>query len=290
VKLVILPESGVAPVVEAIRRARKSIDLTIFRFDQAPIEQALGAAVQRGVLVRALIAHTNRGGERRLRKLETRLLAAGVVLARSADDLVRYHGKMMIVDGRTLFLMLFNLTRLDAGSRSFGVMTGERALVAAATRLFEADIARQPYESNGGPLVVSPENAREQLARFVGSAKRTLWIYDPKVSDGAMVRLLEQRRRQGVEVRILGSVGRRARSLESAPLRTPRLHARMILRDGRAAFLGSQSLRGLELDSRREIGVIVKNRNIVRGLRETFAEDWERMHTPNGKDAAESAA
>ena len=52
--------------------------------------------------VRALIAHTNRGGEKSLRKLEMRLLEAGVTVARTADDLPRYHGKMMIVDDDAL--------------------------------------------------------------------------------------------------------------------------------------------------------------------------------------------
>jgi hypothetical protein len=37
------------------------------RFDLLEIEDALAAAVERGVVVQALIAHTNRGGEKRLR-------------------------------------------------------------------------------------------------------------------------------------------------------------------------------------------------------------------------------
>ena len=41
------------------------------------LEKALAAAVARGVAVRALIAHTNRGGEKNLRKLEMRLLGRG---------------------------------------------------------------------------------------------------------------------------------------------------------------------------------------------------------------------
>jgi cardiolipin synthase A/B len=89
VKLIVQPEAGVVPVVNAIKSARKSIDIFIFRFDRDEVEKALAAAVQRGVTVRALIAHTNRGGEARLRKLEQRLLAAGVLVSRSADDLVR---------------------------------------------------------------------------------------------------------------------------------------------------------------------------------------------------------
>jgi len=78
VNLIIQPEAGLAPVVRAVQKAKRAIDIAIFRLDQAEIEKALGAAVQRGVKVRVLVAHTNRGGEARLRKLEQRLLEAGV--------------------------------------------------------------------------------------------------------------------------------------------------------------------------------------------------------------------
>src|SRR5688572_31690940 len=112
------------PIVTAIRSARKKIDIFIFRSDHHEIERALAQALQRGVKVRALIAHTNRGGEARLRKLEQRLLAAGVLVSRSADDLMRYHAKFMVVDSTTLHLFGFNLTKLDIDkSRSFAIST-----------------------------------------------------------------------------------------------------------------------------------------------------------------------
>ena len=97
-KLIIQPDDGLTPVVRAVKKARKSIDIVIFRFDRAELEKALEAAVARGVVVRALIAHTNRGGDKNLRKLELKLLQAGITVARSADDLPRYHAKMMVVD------------------------------------------------------------------------------------------------------------------------------------------------------------------------------------------------
>ena len=86
-KLLIQPENGVAPLVAAIKKARKSIDIVIFRFDRAEIEAALQAAAKRGVSVSALITYTNRGGEKSLRKLEMRLLDPGVTVSRTADDL-----------------------------------------------------------------------------------------------------------------------------------------------------------------------------------------------------------
>ena len=142
VQLIIQPDAGVVPIAKAIKTAKKSIDVCIFRFDRDDIEKALGAAVQRGVIVRALIAHTNRGGEGRLRKLEQRLLAAGVLVSRSADDLLRYHAKYMIADS-TLHLLGFNFTKLDMDkSRSFAVSTKDTRSVQEAKRLFEADLSR----------------------------------------------------------------------------------------------------------------------------------------------------
>jgi phosphatidylserine/phosphatidylglycerophosphate/cardiolipin synthase-like enzyme len=64
VKLIIQPDDGVVPIVQAVKRAKTAIDIMIFRFDRVDLEKALAAAVARGVTVRALIAHTNRGGEK----------------------------------------------------------------------------------------------------------------------------------------------------------------------------------------------------------------------------------
>src|SRR5207245_1667518 len=120
--------------------------IVIFRFDQGAIEQALDRAADRGVFVHALIAFTNRGGEDRLRKLEMRFLERGITVARTADDLVRYHSKFMIVDASTLYVLAYNFTHLDMEhSRSFGIVTSDRELVREAARLFECDMKRRRY-------------------------------------------------------------------------------------------------------------------------------------------------
>ena len=273
-KLMVLPEDGMTAVVNAIKAAKVSIDTTIFRFDRVEIEKALEAAVARGVKVRTLIAHTNRGGDKLLRKLELRLLGAGVTVARSGEDLARYHAKFMVVDGRTLFVMLFNYTALDAKSRSFGVITTQRAAVVEAQRVFEADVTRQVCVPTPKVLVVSPDNARIKLTEFLKGAKKSLWIYDPKISDSATVRILEERVQKGVDVRVLGTAGKRAKRFKADRMRSLRLHARVIIRDGRDVFFGSQSLRTAELDSRREVGLIVKHAEIVKAVTATFEKDW----------------
>ena len=192
-KVYIQPGEGVAPIVKAISGAKKSVEVLIFRFDQREVERAMANAVQRGVAVYALIAHTNRAGEANLRKLELRLLGYGVTVARTADELVRYHGKMMIIDRRDVYVLAFNMTYLDIErSRSFGVVTRNRDVLREAGKLFDADVKRHRYEPESSKFLVSPVNARKELAAFLKGARRQLLIYDPEVSDPMMVGILEE--------------------------------------------------------------------------------------------------
>ena len=274
-KLLIQPDDGIAALLSGIRSARKSIEIVIFRFDRAEIEAALKAAVGRGVSVSALIAYTNRGGEINLRKLEMRLLEVGVAVSRTADDLVRYHDKLMIIDRRLLYVLSFNFTHLDIDhSRGFGIVTRNARLVQEAVKLFEADTTRNPYTPTLDTFVVSPANARKLLAAFIRKAKKELLIYDPKIADTEMLRALGERTKAGVEIKVIGRVGKRNPGLEVRNLVKLRLHTRTIIRDRHQAFVGSQSLRQAELDSRREVGVIVREPKVVNGLIKTFEADW----------------
>jgi len=275
VKLITQPDAGIVPVVEAIKRAKKAIDVVIFRFDLDPVEKALADAVQRGVMVRALIAHTNRGGESKLRKLEQRMLAAGLNVSRTADDLVRYHAKFMICDGM-LHLLGFNFTKLDIGkSRSFAISTKDKKAVQEAAKVFEADLTRQPYVPSKSHLVVSPETSRVMLADFIKGARKELAIYDEKVNDPAMIKLLKDRVAKGVRIRVLGSVKGKHEGIDEYKLAPMRLHVRAIVRDGLRAFVGSQSLAKNELESRREVGLIVNNPAVARQLLQVFEADWK---------------
>jgi phosphatidylserine/phosphatidylglycerophosphate/cardiolipin synthase-like enzyme len=284
--LITQPKDGLTPLVVAIKKATRQVEITIFRFDVKELQRALEGAVTRGVKVHALIAHTSGGGAKRLRKLELDLLNAGVTVSRTDDDLVRYHNKMMVVDAATLYTLGFNFTRLDIEkSRSLGLATRHKAIVAEGRKLFEADSTRQPYTAGHDAFLVSPENARTGLSSFIKKAKKELLIYEMKISDRQMIKLLQERGKAGVDVRIIGKVSKKAEGLRAEKMPGMRLHLRAMLRDGQEMFLGSMSLRGIELDKRREVGVIVKERAAAKRFREIFEDDWAK--TGNGKKTDE---
>jgi phosphatidylserine/phosphatidylglycerophosphate/cardiolipin synthase-like enzyme len=275
-RLIVEPEGGIGPILSAIDQAQRTIDIVIFRLDCKSVTRHLERAVDRGVIVHALIARKHRGGAGDLRKLERRLLRAGVVLAQMAGNLTRYHGKMMIVDRRVLHVYGFNYTRLDYRSRSFGIVTSDRALVREALKLFDADATRRSYTPRSRNFVVSPWNSRERLSAFIRGARRELLVYDPRLTDDVMQRLLAERASDGVDVRVIGKERRRiARNLSVEKYEGRRLHVRAMVRDGADAFVGSQSMGRVAFDDRREIGVIVSDRGVVRRLRSIFQRDWE---------------
>lgn len=287
-KLIVQPGADIVSVVTAIRRARRYIDVCIFRLDRQEIVRALTETAMRGVRVRALIAHTNSAGSKRLREVEQKLLAGGVTVARTSDELLRYHGKFMVADD-LLHLFGFNFTKQDIEkSRSFGIATRDKKTVKDALALFEADSTRQVYKPTRSNLVVSPETARQMLGKFIHGARRQLAIYDVKIQDPEMIKLLKARTQHGVDVRLLGSM-KDAGDVKVRAFKGLRLHVRAMIRDGTRAFVGSMSLRKPELERRREVGLLINNPGVTRKLLEVFDSDWKTSETSEDRHAMETA-
>jgi phosphatidylserine/phosphatidylglycerophosphate/cardiolipin synthase-like enzyme len=274
-QVIVQPRDGIEPLLNGIRQAKRSVEIIIYRCDRLEIETALIEARARGVDVHALITYTNKEDLKGIKKLEQRLSLAGVRVTRTAEDLIRYHTKMLIIDRQTLFLLTFNFTFLDIHhSRSFGVITDNQRLVNQAVALFEADTLQVAPPLEAEDFVISPLNARQKLGDYLRGAQRQLLIYDGKLSDAQMIRLLEERARAGVEVKVIGALDRKSKLILVRKMPAMRLHVQAIIRDNAHVFFGSQSLRKIELDKRREVGLITDDIEAIRHFSVIFALDW----------------
>ncbi len=277
--------------LEAIEGAARSVDMYVFRLAHPKLERAIADAVAWGVAVRSLIAHLNGSGDAVLRALESRLLGMGVTVSRTDEDLLRYHGKMMLVDGEVLYVLGYNFTRRDIErSRSLGLVTDRKDLVAEGRRLFEADFDRKTYTPKLDAFVVSPLNSRASLLELLESARERLLVYDARLTDNMMQRVLERRALAGVRVSVIGKVEKQLRGVRVAAYPGRKLHVRAIVQDDERAFVGSQSLRRPELDRRREIGVITDDGSVVKGIAKIFASDWAETPRAHRRSAKVRAA
>jgi cardiolipin synthase len=57
------------------------------------------------------------------------------------------------------------------------------------------------------------------------------------------------------------------------------MHAKIIIVDGKKAFVGSENISPASLDGNRELGIIVSDQSALSTLQDTFSTDWSQSKT-----------
>ncbi len=283
ISLIVQPGDSFFPIVRAIDRADRSINLTVFRMDDPIIQRALLEARQRGVRIRVLISSSARGWAEKNRKLLKDAKETGISTKEPAGDSkrARYHYKVMTIDDKEALVFTFNPTRENLHyTRDFGIEVYNPVVTTEINRLFDADWNDIPFEpSNDSPLLVSPFNSRRKMETLLGNAKDSIQIADAKVEDPAIVRLLVEKAKSGIPVHVLGDEEHGSDLPSEIDFRTVlryKLHAKCTIIDGVTAVIGSMNLRTESLDRRRELCITVDDADVVRALTAIFESDWER--------------
>ena len=291
VSLIVQPGDSFFPIVRAIDRAERSINLTVFRMDDPIIQTALVEAKKRRVRVRILIASSARGWEAKNQKLLKDAKKAGIATKEPSGDSkkARYHYKVMTVDDSAALVFTFNPTRENLHyTRDFGVEFYDANVVAEINRLFDADwddVSFTPDEIS--PLLISPFNSREKMTSILQSAERSIDIADAKLEDPAIVKLLAAKAKGGVEVRVLGDepYTKLPSAIQSRAIRRYKLHAKCTIVDGERAVIGSMNMRTESFDRRREVSIVVGDPEVLKRLNAVFKSDWEQKAVPSASAA-----
>jgi len=294
--LIVQPGDSFFPIVTAIDSAAHSINMTIFRMDDPVVRGALSNAVNRGVTVRTLVASKSKGWIKRNKKLSSDLSSMGVEVRSPSDansvELKRYHYKILTVDDTHSLILTFNPTRRNLHyARDYGLLIRDHDITIELNRLFNADWDGKEFEPVDTSLVVSPFNSRQRLIELLESGERSVRIMDAKVEDPEVQALLLAKASAGCDVKI---ITRDAVMYSTAPnlhirrFTKYKLHAKCIVVDTLRFFIGSQNLRGVSLDRRREVGIIVEDEPIARKIERIFDEDWAGAEELTGQPAAQS--
>ncbi|MCL6537924.1 MAG: hypothetical protein K6T28_05000 [Acidothermus sp.] len=287
------PDAGLAPVYEAIRRARVSIDATLYELTDPTTIVLLGDAARRGVAVRVLL-DVNR--ERRANAAAYDDLRAAGVVARWADR--RYaatHEKTIIVDRRVALVMTMNLVRGDyAHTRDFVVFDAGPADVAATEAVFDADFAGTSIRPAPGTDLVWSPGARPILLDLIRSARSSLLVENEEMALPAVVDALRDAAHRGVEVTVVMTAQRswydEFTELTRAGVRVRiapswrYIHAKAIVVDAAKAiavdaqtmgrvFVGSQNFSATSLDRNRELGILTSDPQVVAAVAAALQAD-----------------
>lgn len=282
----VLPDDGATPLIEELDAARDSISIEIYLLTDDDILSALFRARDRGVIVRILLEKDPYGGSNQQPEIFATLHEGGIQVRWNPAAKRFSHIKMIVIDQRVALIMNLNLTYSAlTKNRELAVVTTDPALVDHAARIFENDWEGKDG-SIPGPLIVSPDTSRSTILGLVDQSTTTLDIYAEVITDKEFVAAVESALARGVRVRIImtqaygqdmrtepvGALVRLGAQLHT--LASPYIHAKLIMVDGREAFIGSQNYTSTSMDQNREVGIIVSEPSNLLRIQRAFDRDF----------------
>lgn len=295
-RVMVQPDDGVAPVLEFVGSAQKSLLIKQFTFTEPSLIEAVIDRHAAGVAVRVMLNPQRSGGDRANDETFEQLAAAGVTVQWSNPTFYVTHEKSIVVDERAALVATFNLCeKYFTRTRDYGIVITDGMQVAQIVEAFNADWEHADWEpSVYRGLLWSNSNSRYHMAKFIDTAQHRLRIQHPKYVDAVILDHIAAAAGRGVNVHVLCG-GKHGISewdvLDTfASLRTLRrfgvkvrkqknlrVHAKLLIADDHA-LVGSMNIDRSAFDLRRELGVTVDDPAAVEQLRHVFDADWETSH------------
>jgi phosphatidylserine/phosphatidylglycerophosphate/cardiolipin synthase-like enzyme len=228
------------------------------------------------------------------------------------------HAKFMIIDGSSAYIMTANFTEAalggtqEATNREYIICDTDSQDIQMLQAIFQADKQGVPLPASTAPnLVVTDISAHALIRALLDSAQQSIYMQvealaDPNTGgrtaqshsvEGALLNAVQSRHLQDVKIMLPPLPGAMTTmltvdnsaaisDLQSAPsiMITTQgqyyMHAKLIIVDQRLAFVGSQNFTRESLNYNREVGILIKNANVVKTLTMTFMADWAGTQAP----------
>ncbi|HEU5378045.1 MAG TPA: phospholipase D-like domain-containing protein [Ktedonobacteraceae bacterium] len=267
--VIVEPDAGPGPIVDAISRAKKSVWLEMYLLTNKSVINALEEDANNGLDVRVMLeTHPYGGGSVSPQETLDKLKAAGVKAQASDPDFALTHEKGMIIDNSTAYIMTSNFTNAALGTssstknREYDIVDTNSQDVQALAAIFQADWNHTTASFKDPNLVVSPVNARSDFNGLIASAKQTLLVTGEEMNDDGIEQDLVNAAQRGVRVEvILPAPDSSSSDSNSKGIATIKqggvqvredsqlyMHAKIMIIDGKEAFVGSQNISTQSLD------------------------------------------
>ena len=256
--------------------------------------KAIERAHGRGVAVRVMLNPHRSSGDRANDEYPAALKHAKIASSGRNPAFAVTHEKSIVVDdddGADRDLQM--CTKYFTETRDYGIVTDDPLQVtrsSPASRPTGIASRSSPTEESG--LLWSNTNARYLMAWFIDTAKQDLLIQHPKFVDATIVERIAAARKRGVKVRLLcgGKHGisdwdvldtfASLRLLDRFGVKVRRqkhlkLHAKLLIVDGKRALVGSMNIDRSAFDLRRELGVVITEKATPQGAAKVFEHDWQ---------------
>jgi len=205
-------------------------------------------------------------------------------------DYALNHSKLILIDDEVV-VSTWNMSYSTfAYNKDFFIITDDDIIRENLLFAFEKDFSWErisPYTDN---LVMSPSYSRAKFKKLFSAAESSIQMYFQYFQDDSLEAefLSALDRGVGVEAIVSASYAERdaeeIKILESKGVKIkymskPKMHAKAILIDKKYLFIGSINFSSYSLDSNREIGVLIKNPEIISKFLQVFEKDFQNSES-----------
>lgn len=273
-------------IIWQIKTSRKKVFLSIYLLTLTSIVDALIDAHERGVDVRVLLEKTVYQLPKINHPAFLKLQEAGVDIRWSSESDINFnHSKYAVFDGKIAMIWTGNFTQstLDT-NRDFFVFINRTDIAQALEDIFVKDFYQITTQYSGTPLLISPDNARIWIMKFIETAQNSIILFAPSLEDLELIWLLERKKREWIRIFLCTPVKDRAISVQNLKWLSgknvtifwsnkPFTHGKTILIDEKNLLVGSMNFTNNSLTNNREVGIILPILNHLELYHKIFQTD-----------------
>jgi phosphatidylserine/phosphatidylglycerophosphate/cardiolipin synthase-like enzyme len=293
--LYVEPDAGVKPILQAIGEAKQEVDVVMYLFSYRPISKALAEAAHRGVKVKVLLDKAPYKSTYDISELRQYFEHNHVdyrLVPTNRSALNFYHEKMLLIDHKQTWIMTSNFTyssfSQNSVERNFVLQDQNAKDTKEVQQLFDADWADQKFSVVADTnLVISPINSRERLTKMVLAARSDIKIYAEQISDYDFMGALAKASSHGVKTMLI--IDTKLKPKAEKYFRQHNIqfrytnnnfknHAKAIIVDGNAFYLGSINFTQNSFEANRELGITLENTSLAKALLAQFQTDWAKLN------------
>ena len=282
------PGAGYHPVLDALNASRKSVLMEMYLLTDKKIIGALKSAKARGTNVRILLEKSAYGTPAAFKAVMDDLNSSGISCRRSNPAFQLTHEKSIVIDRQIAFIMTLNQDKTAySRNREFGIIDRNPNDVAEIAAVFDDDWNRTAPVLSDLNLVWSPVNSRIRINKLIDSARKSLYVENEEMVDKNVEDHLISAAQRGVDVRVVMSPSS-FKTDTNAPgrdrikkggvkvrlLKSPYIHAKIMIADGSRAFVGSENFSPTSINRNRELGILISDSTSIQILSTTFNKDW----------------
>lgn len=284
-QLIIEPDNGRTPLINAIENAKSSINLVMYGLTDPDMIKTLTDAQKSGKQIQVLLEPHPYKAEGENNFAIKHFQKAHVTVQWPNPQFKLTHQKTCLIDQQHAIIMTFNLTKSSfKNERNFALIIDDPAEIQEINRVFTADWQHKSVTVNNPNLIWSPDNSREKILNFINNAKLDIKIYAQNLTDYQTIGALAKAARAGKHVEIIMSNQSRKMQGKLDYLRRAGaiihfntnqiIHAKVIIVDHNRAIIGSINLTQPSMDDNRELSVITHDPTVINQLEKTFDRDW----------------